>query len=88
MTFRIILSERTVKNTMGEDVSRRKFIKVAGAAVDGIALGAVGGYSLIPPKETIVEVPRDVEVEMEVPDWPWAYPKLNPEAAAKRAYDN
>ncbi len=73
---------------MEEDVSRREFMKVAGAAVGGIALGAVGGYSLMPPKETIVEVPRDVEVAMELPEWPWTYPKLDPEAAAKRAYDS
>ena len=63
-------------------------MKVAGAAVGGVALGAIGGYSLIPPKETIVEVPRDVEVEMEVPEWPWTYQKLDPESAAQRAYDS
>ena len=73
---------------MGEDVSRRDFIKVAGAAVGGLAVGAVGGYSLMPPKETIVEVPRDVEVEKPIPEWPWTYQKLDPEAAAQRAYDS
>ena len=63
-------------------------MKVAGAAVGGVALGAIGGYSLIPPKETIVEVPTDVPVAMDVPSWPWTYPKLDPEAAAQRAYDS
>jgi hypothetical protein len=77
-----------VKRTMGEDVTRREFIKVAGAAVGGVAIGAVGGYSLMPPKETIVEVPRDVEVERAVPEWPWTYQKLDPESAAQRAYDS
>jgi len=71
--------------TTGEsEVSRRNFIQMAGVAVGGLAVGAVGGYSLIPPKETII----DNEVEREVPDWPWTYVKLDPDAAAKRAYDS
>jgi len=72
---------------MGEDVTRRNFLTIAGAAVGGLAVGAVGGYTLIPPKETIVEVPRDVEVEMPVPEWPWAYPRFDVEAVKVRAYD-
>jgi len=40
-----------------------------------VALGAIGGYSLMPTKETIVEVPKNVEVEMDVPAWPWTYVK-------------
>ena len=60
---------------MIEEVSRRDFVKMAGAAIGGIALGAVGGYSLIPAKETIIET----EVPQEVPEHPWTYTKLDVE---------
>ncbi len=59
-------------------------MSMAGVAVGGLAVGAIGGYSLIPPKETIVEVQK--EVEMPVPDWPWAYTRLDVEAVKNRAY--
>ena len=71
---------------MGEDVTRRNFLTIAGAAVGGLAVGAVGGYTLIPPKETIVEVPKNIEVEKPVPEWPWAYTRLDVEAVKERAY--
>jgi hypothetical protein len=72
---------------MGENVTRRDFMSMAGAAVGGLAIGAIGGYTLIPPKETIVEVPRDVEVEKPVPEWPWPYTRLDVEAVKERAYN-
>jgi len=68
---------------MTEEVSRRDFVRMAGAAVGGIALGAVGGYSLVSGKETIVTQ----DVPLEVPEHPWTYTKIDPEAAAKRGYD-
>ena len=63
-------------------MSRRGFVKMAGAAIGGLAIGAVGGYSLLAPKETIVtqEVPRDV------PEHPWSYVKLDVEKVKERAY--
>ncbi|MCW4048732.1 MAG: C-GCAxxG-C-C family protein [Candidatus Bathyarchaeota archaeon] len=75
--------------TETENVSRRDFVKMAGAAIGGVALGAVGGYSLIPPKETIVtnEVEVEVEVPQEVPEHPWTYVKLDVDAVKARAYD-
>ena len=68
---------------MTEEVSRRDFVKMAGAAIGGIALGAVGGYSLVSGKETIIIQ----EVPLEVPEHPWTYTKIDPEAAAKRSYE-
>ena len=68
-----------------EEVSRREFVKMAGAAVGGLAIGAVGGYSFLAPKETIIET--EVEVPQEVPEHPWTYTKLNVEAVQKRAYE-
>ena len=56
---------------------------MAGVAIGGIALGAVGGYSLIPGKETIVTQ----DVPLEVPEHPWTYTKIDPVAAARRGYD-
>lgn len=70
-----------------EQVSRREFVKMAGVAIGGIAVGAVGGYSLMPPKEKEIEVPVAVEVPLEVPEHPWTYSKLNVEAVKQRAYD-
>ena len=67
-----------------EEVSRREFVKMAGAAVGGLAIGAVGGYSFLAPKETVIET--EVEVPLEVPEHPWTYTKLNEEAARERAY--
>jgi len=67
---------------MTEEVSRREFVKMAGAAIGGIALGAVGGYSILPPKETIIET----EVPQEVPEHPWTYTKLDVEKVKERAY--
>jgi hypothetical protein len=69
---------------MTEEVSRREFVKMAGVAVGGIALGAIGGYSLVTPKETIIE--KEVEVPQEVPEYPWEYKKLDVEAVKDRAY--
>ena len=46
-------------------------------------MGAIGGYSLLPPKETVITE----EVPQEVPEHPWTYSKLDVEAAKKRAYD-
>ena len=66
-----------------EQVSRREFVKMAGAAIGGLAVGAVGGYSLIPPKEVVVTN----EVPLSVPDHPWTYTKLNVEAVKERAYN-
>lgn len=63
---------------MTEEVSRREFVKMAGAAIGGIALGAVGGYSILPAKETLIE--------KEVPEHPWTYSKLNVENVKERAY--
>ncbi len=40
----------TKVNIMTEEVSRRDFVKMAGVAIGGIALGAVGGYSLVSVK--------------------------------------
>ena len=68
-----------------EEVSRREFVKMAGAAVGGLAIGAVGGYSFLAPKETIIE--KEVEVPQEVPEHPWTYTKLNVEAVKARAYE-
>lgn len=68
---------------MTEEVSRRDFVKMAGVAIGGIALGAVGGYSLVSGKETIITQ----EVPLEVPEHPWTYTKIDPDAAAKRGYD-
>jgi hypothetical protein len=70
---------------MTEDVSRRDFVKMAGVAVGGLAIGAVGGYSLMPPKETIIE--KEVEVPQEVPEHPWQYAKLDVEKVKERAYN-
>ena len=67
-----------------DQVSRREFVKMAGAAVGGLAIGAVGGYSIMPSKETIVE--KEVEVPQEVPEHPWGYTKLDVEAVKDRAY--
>lgn len=67
---------------MTEEVSRRDFVRMAGAAIGGIALGAVGGYSLISGKETIITQ----EVPLEVPEHPWTYAKLDVEAVQERAY--
>ncbi|MCW4048925.1 MAG: C-GCAxxG-C-C family protein [Candidatus Bathyarchaeota archaeon] len=71
------------------NVSRRDFMKMAGAAVGGLAIGAVGGYSIMPPKETIVtnEVEVEVEVPQEVPEYPWTYEKLDVEEVKNRAYN-
>lgn len=66
-----------------DQVSRREFVKMAGAAIGGLAIGAVGGYSILPPKEVIV----NNDVPLDVPDHPWTYAKIDPEAAAARAYD-
>jgi len=66
-----------------EQVSRREFVKMAGAAIGGLAIGAVGGYSLIPPKEVTVTK----EVPQEVPEYPWTYTKLDVEAVKERAYN-
>ena len=68
---------------MTEEVSRRAFVQMAGAAIGGLALGAVGGYSLLSPKETIVEK----EVAREVPEHPWTYSKLDVEKVKERAYN-
>jgi len=68
-----------------EEVSRRAFVKMAGAAVGGLAIGAVGGYSFLAPKETIIE--KEVEIPQEVPEHPWTYTKLNVDAVKARAYD-
>ena len=57
---------------------------MAGAAIGGLAIGAIGGYSFLPPKETIVE--KEIEVPQEVPEHPWEYTKLNVEAVKERAY--
>ena len=56
---------------------------MAGAAVGGLALGAIGGYSFLPPKETIVEK----EVPQEVSEHPWTYSKLDVEKVKERAYE-
>jgi hypothetical protein len=45
-------------------VSRRGFLKGAGLAVGGVAVGAAGTYGLAPPKEVIKEVPKEVPVEV------------------------
>lgn len=68
---------------MIEEVSRRDFVRMAGAAIGGIALGAVGGYSLVSGKETIITQ----DVPLEVPEHPWTYTKIDPEKAAKRGYE-
>jgi len=74
-----------------EEVSRREFVKMAGAAVGGLAIGAVGGYSFLAPKETIiekeVEVTKEVEVPQEMPERPYEYKKLDVEAVKARAYE-
>lgn len=67
---------------MTEEVSRRDFVKMAGVAIGGIALGAVGGYSILPAKETIIET----EVPQEVPEHPWTYTKLDVDKVKERAY--
>ena len=67
-----------------DQVSRREFVKMAGAAVGGLAIGAVGGYSLMPSKETVVE--KEVEVPQEVPEHPWGYTKLDVESVKDMAY--
>lgn len=38
----------------------RARVKMTGAAIGGLAIGTVGGYSLSPPKETVVT--KTVEV--------------------------
>ena len=68
---------------MTEEVTRREFVKMAGAAIGGIAIGAVGGYSMLPPKETVIET----EVPQEVPEHPWTYTKLDVEKVKLRAYE-
>ena len=79
-----LLESIQVKNLAETDqVSRREFVKMAGAALGGLAIGAIGGYSLIPPKETIVTN----DIPLEVPDHPWTYTKLNVEAVKARAYN-
>jgi hypothetical protein len=73
--------------TEQEQVSRRDFVKLAGAAICGIAVGAVGEYALMPTKAEIVTKEVTKEVPQEVPPYPWAYTKLDPDAVAKRGYD-
>jgi len=70
-----------------DQVSRREFVKMAGAAIGGLAIGAVGGYSLMPEKTTEVEVPVEVEVPAEMPARPWEYKTLDVEAVKARAYE-
>ena len=67
---------------MTEEVSRRAFVQMAGAAVGGLALGAIGGYSFLSPKETIIEK----EVPQEVSEHPWTYSKLDVDKVKERAY--
>jgi len=77
-----------VKNLSDTDqVSRREFVKMAGAAVGGLAIGAVGGYSLMPSKETIVTNEVEVEVPQEIPARPWEYTRLDVDAVKARAYE-
>jgi len=60
---------------------------MAGAAIGGLAVGAIGGYSLMPPKEVVVTQTETVEVPLEVPEHPWGYQSIDAEAAAKRGYE-
>ncbi len=68
-----------------EQVSRREFVKMAGAAIGGLAIGAIGGYSFLPPKETVIT--NDVQVPQVIPERPWEYKTLNIDAVKARAYD-
>jgi hypothetical protein len=70
-----------------DQVSRREFVRMAGAAIGGLAIGAVGGYSLMPEKTTEIEVPVEVEVPADIPARPWEYKALDVEAVKARAYD-
>ena len=66
-------------------LSRKGFLKRSGASLLTLSMAAgLGGAALTGcDKDKIADAPDGIEV----PDWPYNYVKLDPEAAAKRAYD-
>lgn len=72
---------------MGEEkgiiLSRRKFLRGAGATVAGLAL--VGSGLLLSGCEELETVASEVP-KIPAAQWPFKYVKLDPDVAAERAY--
>ncbi|MDW7673139.1 MAG: hypothetical protein SCK28_01250 [Bacillota bacterium] len=69
-------------------ISRKSFIKGAGTSLAGLAL--VGGLSTLLSGCTLEEeaLAETTKISLpEVPKWPFAYKKLDPDIAAQRGYD-
>lgn len=64
-----------------EDLTRRKFLRGAGVALGGLALGGGVGAALL---STYGE---DASAAVASPSWPMEYKPLDPDVAAKRGYD-
>ncbi len=64
-----------------KQLSRKDFLKAAGASAAGIALAGtfLSGCNLAGTDNGSREIAA--------PEWPYNYAKLDPEAAAERAYD-
>ncbi len=75
-----------------KELSRRKFLCGAGTSIAGLAL--VSSVGLLLPgcskQEAAPAAPPAAaapEPKIGVPEWPFTYKKLDPDVAAKRAYD-
>ena len=74
-----------------EELSRRKFLRGAGTSLAGLALA--GGVGILLPgcsqqPATPPAQPAAAAEPTKAPEWPFTYTKLDPDKAAKLAYDS